>query len=235
MDQFKIFYYLINNIKSKHKLSRKNYKKISILSRITKICSMDYATRFFIIFGNLISIKIAIQCKNLVLQLSLIILGIPMTIIGCFTGASLFFIFYILFYYYKLLFDQISNQFVQFRNRKSLVINKTTEIQLIKLIKEHNLASIQIKEINLLFRRTAAFIFIIFSFIKIISFYIIIHSNDIILTIVLVNLVVMFLIFGFGMSYLFSQQIKSAHQSYQTIHSIFCKYKMRFYFKMKVS
>ena len=235
LDQFKIFYYLINNIKSKHKLSRKNYKKISILSRITKICSMDYATRFFIIFGNLISIKIAIQCKNLVLQLSLIILGIPMTIIGCFTGASLFFIFYILFYYYKLLFDQISNQFVQFRNRKSLVINKTTEIQLIKLIKEHNLASIQIKEINLLFRRTVAFIFITFSFIKIVSFYLIMHSNDIILNIVLVNAVVFFLIFGFGVSYLFSLQIKSAHQSYQTIHSIVCKYKMRFYFKMKVS
>ena len=235
LDQFKIFYYLINNIKSKHKLSKQNYKKISIFSRILQICLMDYAIRFGIIFGSLIFIKIAIQSKNLVLQLYLIILGIPMIIICAFAGASLFFIFYILFYYYKLIFDQINNRFVRFRNRKSSVINKTTEIELIKLIKQHNLVSIEMNEINLLFRRTAAFIFIVFSFIKIISLYLMMHSNDIIFTIILVNVVVLFLIFGLGLSCLFSLQIKSAHQSYQTIHSIICKYKMRFYLKIKVS
>ena len=235
LDQFKIFYYLINNIKSKHKLSKQNYKKISILSRIIQTGSMDYAVRFIIVFGSLLFIKIAIQSKNLVLQFYLIICGIPVAIIAYFEAALLFFIFYILLYYYKLVFDQISNRFVRFCNRKSSVINKKTEIELIKLIKQHNLVSVEMNGINLLFRRTAAFIFIVFSFIKIISFYLIMHSNDIIFTIILVNVVSAFSIFGLGLSYLFSLQIKLAHQSYQTIHSIICKYKIRFYLKMKVS
>ena len=140
LDQFKIFYYLINNIKSKHKLSKQNYKKISILSRIIQIYTMNFGVRFFIIFGNLFIIKIAIQSKNLVLQLYLTIIAIPMSIIGSLTGALIFSIFYILFYYYKLVFDQINNRVVRFCNRKSLVINKMIEKQLIRLIYEHNLA-----------------------------------------------------------------------------------------------
>ena len=108
------------------------------------------------------------------------------------------------------------------------------EKQLNRLIYEHNLASIEIDKINLLMRRTAACIFIVFSFVKIISLYLFIYSNDIIIRFVLINSVVIFVIFGYALSYFFSLQIKSAHQSYKTIHLIVCKYKMRFYPKIKV-
>ena len=235
LNSFKIFYYLINDHKSKHKLTSANCKKLAILSRILEIFLIDYAIRFFIIFGILVFLKIVIECKTYVLQWSIILVFFPMYLIYVFTAVTLFFIFYILLLYYKLLFDQISHHFKLIHDKKSLVINISKEKRLIKLIYQHNLASIKIHQINLLFRRTAAFVFIVFSFLKIISFYLIIYSDDIIITIVLVNLVIVVIIFGFGMSYLFSLQIKSAHQSYQTIHSFICKYKMRFYLKLKVS
>ena len=41
------------------------------------------------------------------------------------------------------------------------------------------------------------------------------YSNDVILEIILVNVEILSIIFGFVMNYLFSLQIKLAHQSYQ--------------------
>ena len=231
---FKIFYYLINDMKSKHKLSRENYKKLAILSRILQIFIIDYGLKAALVLGFIASIRVALESRTLFVQLSIILFIFPIGVIYCFTAVTYFFIIYSLIYYYKLLFDQINNQFKLISQQIPLVINKTKENQLIRLIKQHNLISIEIYEINLLVRRTVAFVFIIFSLIKIISCYLIIYSNDILIKFAFGNMVIGFTVFSFGMSYLFSLQIKSAHQSYQIIHSIISKYKMRFHVKIKV-
>ena len=90
LNQLKIFYYLMNDIKSKHKLSRANYKKLAILSRIIQILIMNYALKFGITFGSVLIIKIAIEFKILVFQLGIIISTIPFLIICTFTAASFF-------------------------------------------------------------------------------------------------------------------------------------------------
>ena len=90
LNQLKIFYYLINDVKSKHKLSEANYKKLTILSRIIQILIMNYALKFGITFGSVLIIKIAIEFKILVFQLGIIISTIPFLIICTFTAASFF-------------------------------------------------------------------------------------------------------------------------------------------------
>ena len=104
-----------------------------------------------------------------------------------------------------------------------------------KLIDEHNEAAKEVNKINMILRRTTAFSFIVYAFLKIISFFMIRNMNDILLKFITINIFCIALVFGFGMSYLFSQQIKSAHKSYISIHSIVCNYKMRLPIKLKVS
>ena len=78
--------------------------------------------------------------------------------------------------------------------------------------------------------------FISFSFMKVISlFMILVNFNDDLMNILTLNIFILEYIFGWGMSYLFSQQIKSTHKSYKSIHSIVCNYKMRLTLKLKVS
>ena len=45
---------------------------------------------------------------------------------------------------------------------------------------------------------------------------------------------VRFFVVGFGLTYLFSRQIKSAHQSYGLINSIQSEFKMRIHLRFKV-
>ena len=125
LKSFKIFYYLINDIKSKHKLSRRNYKKLAILSRILQIFIIDYGVKFVLVFGFIVFIKIAVNSRTLFLQLSFIFFILPILVIYCFTAVTCIFIPYILIYYYKLLFDQISNRFKRISQEILLVINKT--------------------------------------------------------------------------------------------------------------
>ena len=80
LNEFKIFYYLMNDIKSEHKLSKANNEKLAVLCRIIQILVMNYGLKFGIIFGSFIIIKYAIEFKILFFQLTIIILPIPFPI-----------------------------------------------------------------------------------------------------------------------------------------------------------
>ena len=108
-------------------------------------------------------------------------------------------------------------------------------VELMKLSDQHNKAAIEVNKVNMILRRTTAFSFVVYAFLKIISLFIIRNMNDILLKFITINIFCIALVFGFGMSFLFSQQIKSAHKSYRLIHSIVCNYKMRLPIKLKVS
>ena len=77
--------------------------------------------------------------------------------------------------------------------------------------------------------------FIVLSLIDIISLCIMIKSKFLLMKILMAIVFVLYLVFGFALSYLFSLQIKSAHQSYQLTNSIISRCKMRLTLKFKVN
>ena len=100
---------------------------------------------------------------------------------------------------------------------------------------EHNLISIEVYKMSLLMRRTAAATFFIFSITKVNMVYLLIHFDYFLVKILMFFGIISLVLFSFVLSYLFTQQIKSAHQSYKLIHSIVCNFKMGLKFKLKVN
>ena len=96
---------------------------------------------------------------------------------------------------------------------------------MISLIDQHNQVAIEIHKMNLMIR-FLVFLFVNFSVIKIISLYLLVNFNDFIIKLFLIQSNLIILTCGFGSSYLFTRQIKAAHQPLKTAHSIVCKYKI---------
>ena len=231
---FKVFYFLKNNIKRKHKLSDYNYKLLGILSRLITICLIDYGSTFISVIAISFASTIAILSKQIfwILEATLMI---PLYSLSTFTTSAICIIF-IIFFYYKFRFEQINEQIISALpkgNRK--IINFRLEKLMINLIDEHNNLSIEMNKLNLAMRRLTAIMFILMALIKIIILYLIINiKNGGLIIIHLANLFIIFFLFGFGFTFLFTLQIKSAHKSYKLIHSIVCNYKMRLSFRLKV-
>lgn len=141
-----------------------------------------------------------------------------------------------LFAYYKMRFDQIHSSIkIILQNGECNVINKKRENQLIYLINEHQRISNEIHKLNLMLRMSAGFMSITMSTVRIIVLFLVInYKNNIFVNIMLFSVFLILFVFGFGMIYLFSWQIKSAHQSQKLIYSILSRCKMRLQFKFKV-
>lgn len=94
---------------------------------------------------------------------------IPVHVLVTSTISTISCIIYIIFTYYKMLFDQI-NQCIQLilPDGGSKIITKRKEDQLYTLLHQHNLISIEVHNVNLMLRKTAALLFITFSLIKIV-------------------------------------------------------------------
>ena len=50
LSPFKVIYYLMMDLKRKHKLNNKNYKKLAILSRIIQIVLLDCGTILIVVW-----------------------------------------------------------------------------------------------------------------------------------------------------------------------------------------
>ena len=109
LSPFKVIYYLMMDLKHKHKLNDKNYKKLAILSRITQIMLMDCGTILIVVVTILIFIKLCILSGKF-LWISFIFLLTPVMIINLTISTITICFVIIIFAYYKLLFDQINNQ-----------------------------------------------------------------------------------------------------------------------------
>ena len=231
----KIFYYLVNDIKPKHKLTDKNYKILAISIRFILICLVDYGLPILSILLIGVETMITVKSKKLFwLIQELIITPFYIDLIITITVAtSVVIIFYL---YYKFRFDQINDQFKLISSKllTSTIIPKRRELQLIRLIYKHNQMSIEIHIFNMILRRIAAMIFLSLSLVLIITIYLAIHMKDNLLRIFIINMFLCFFIFGFVLTYVFALQIESAHQSYQLIHSLICKFKMRYIIRIKV-
>lgn len=231
----KVFYYLMNDIKHKHKLTEKNYKILAILTRFILICLVDYGLPILSILLIGVETMITVKSKQLFwLIQELIITPFYIDLIITITVAtSVVIIFYL---YYKFRFDQINRRFkfISSKLQTSTIIPKKRESQLIRLIDQHNQMAIEIHTFNMILRRIAAMIFLSLSLVLIVTIYLAIHMKDNLLRIFIINMFLCFFIFGFVLTYVFALQIESAHQSYKLIHSLICKFKMRFIIRMKV-
>ena len=233
LSPLKIFYYLINNLRFKHKLTDRNYKILKIASRIFSLFVLDVVMEILLITAIGLVISLAISSRNSIWILQAIH-SIPNIIVGG-TALSLWMcIVFVLFSYYKLRYDQINNRIKEIIPKRK-VINKRVRKLLIKLIDEHNQLSIEIHKLNLMMRRTAAATYTITSIVKIMALYLLINSNQIYIKFMLSDIFIILYVFCFGLTYLFSMQIKSAHQPLKFIYSILCTHKMRLSFKLKVT
>ena len=123
LSSFKVIYYLMNDLKQKHKLNSKNYNKLTILSRGIQILTLDFGTIFIIIFALLFMIKMAILSGNF-FWILLLILMTPFLIIIVTQGNTTVCITIITFTYYILQFGQINDKinFISNSIKKIIII-----------------------------------------------------------------------------------------------------------------
>ena len=231
----KVFYFLKKNLKLKHKLNAKNYKKLVILSQIIVLFALDYLIPTATLCAVAFNTTMSLWTNKFIWMIEAIKLT-PYYLIQATTGSTWMCIVYILILYYKFKFDQINDQIKSLiSKKKSNIVNWKFRNKLAKLINEHNLISIEVNRFNLLVRRSTATMFLIMSLLKIIVIYLVINAKQMFMKLIFLNFLLVIFFFGFGMSYLFSLEIKSAHQSRSLIYSVLCNYKMRPIFRLKVS
>ena len=235
LGSFKVFHYLMNNVKYKHKLNDLNYRKLAVLSRIIQSFLLHYAGPTIAIVSGITIAGIGIMSNHVFWYIEASLL-IPLYLVVATTITSYTCVIYIILTYYKLLFDQMNKSIASVvPNDRRRVITGRKEVRLTHLMNEHNLASHEIHSINLIIRRTAALFFFFASLIKIISLYLIINTKSDWMRMLITNIFVAFFTSGLGLTFLFSLQIKSAHKSLKIVHSMICKHRMRLSFKLKVS
>lgn len=233
---YKVFYFLINNVKSKHKLSDLNYSRLAILSRIVLIGVLDFGTPVMEIIAIGLIVLIAILSQKFIWILSAIFFALAV-VIACLNFSCWICSVFILFSYYKLRFDQINHEIQSIiPNGRCNSLNKKSEIHLTNLIEEHKGISNEIHKLNLMIRRAAGGLAIFLITDRIIVLYLLInYNNNVFVVVMLLFQFLMLFIFGFAITFLCSQQIKSAHQSYKLIQLILCKFNMKLPFRFKVS
>ena len=214
LNPFKIFYFLMNNIKAKHKLTDIDYNRLAILSRIMQTIILNYLISIISIISSVLIVSITIISQKYIWIL-LSIGFMPSMLISGVIASIWMSIHLILLSYYKLRFDQIHSSIKSIvQNGKLNVINKIKEKKLINLIEEHKTVSYEIHKLNLMFRRSSGVMSVVITFLRIIGFYLLINfNNNIFVNMLLIFGLFFLFIFGFGLTYLFSHQIKSAHQS----------------------
>ena len=234
LSPLKVFYFLINDIKSKHKLIDVNFNRLAILSRIVQLGAIYYGIPIVAALPMGLAVLIAILSQKIIWIL-LTIYFLPVALLVIITGSCWMCINLVLFSYYKMRFDQIHSLIKSIKPNGN-IINKRKEKQLINLIKEHKSVSDEIHKLNSMFRQSTGLMAITLSTFRTIILFLLINFNhNIFISMMFTGGFIMTFVFGFGLSYLFSRQIKSAHQSDKLIYSILCRFKMRFKFRFKVT
>ena len=212
----------MNNIKAKHELDQMNYKRLGIFSRLI-ILVFDVTSLINVVIVTAFNAITAIRSRQLfwIFEATLFM---PIYVICIFSPQAICIIF-ILILYYVFRFGQINTKIKSINNFQ--IFNKSKQRQLNKLINEHNSLAIEIHKLNLVLRRFTASMFIFSSLTKIMKLFSLIYMNNSILIVWSIAVFIMYFTFGFGLSYLFTRQIKSAHCSYKIIHSIVCKHKIK--------
>ena len=226
---------LYMDIKQKHKLNDRNYNRLANALRILMFIVIYYLLPVASIVIIAINSILLIKSDKLIQDNRLMLLFAPFYINGFIVIAVASVIAFIGILYYKMRFDQIHQQIKSIvPNGKWKNIIGRKEKLLSNLIDEHNQVAIELYNLNMMIRRIIAATFIYFAFAKIVSLYLIINTENYLLKFFAVIIAEAYFLFGLALTYLFSQQVNSAHQSVNFIHFIVCRYKMRLSLRLKV-
>ena len=232
LSQFNVGYFLVKDIKSKHKLTEQNYNRLAIVFRIMFITLLYIGLPFFLLMLIGIELLLIIKTKQ-VTWLWLAFFSVPFYLNGATILTITGFIAICLTLYYKMRFDQLHNQ-IKSIIPNGKVISKGREKNLLDLINEHNQLAVEIHKLNKMMRQTFASLFINLSFTKIITLYLMFDTKNWLIKLFAFDIFVLYFVFGLALSNLLSLQIKSAHQTLNFTHLVVCRYKMRFKLKLKV-
>ena len=229
MNFLKFFYYLQENDQSKHRLTKRNYLKISILAKSIEI----FVIRFYAIFivGAVLSAYslITIKSRNFFL-LFITPTAFYSVLMVSSTIAVAIFVAFLSVYYYKLLFDQINHQFETIYKRSLNSVSLIDQMNLIWLVKKHNKIANKLNQFNLAIRRTISVSFIAIALLQIVPLNMHFDSKLLFYKIIYLS---SSLSVGFGIGFASSLQISAAHKPAKLINKILCKNKQKFNFTFK--
>lgn len=231
LSTFKFYYYIENNIKSKHRLNESNYRKLGIYLKLFEVVFIKGFSVLMVGSVTLNLIYIAFRCDRITVQIAT-----PFVIywVCCISFAISLMIPLMSFaiYYYKLLFDQLNDQFEKIS--KSEDSTRIMNVwRLMMLIKHHNLLSVEIHKLNLFIRRTVGLLFIGLSLFQILPLHLILETRDLYEKLFFSQYAISGVLFGFGPALLLSMQIQSAHRPSKYIYSLLAK-ELPFHIKWKV-
>ena len=232
---FKFAYYLQENRQLKDGLNKRNHFKLSTFTKLIEILIVKIYQVVLDLGIILICIYIIINANNLVLYLLFPLVLYWMSIMSS-TVAIGFLLAFLVAYYYKLLFDQINDQIETIYKRSTNSLSIVCQLHLIKLIKKHQIITKQMYQLNIFICRTALIYFIVITLFQIIVLNLYFDSDSLFYKIAYIVLLSASITFGFGVVFLSSLQINSAHKPAKLIRKILykSKRKLNFYFKWKV-
>ena len=233
LSSYKFFYFLQFDIRSKHGLTKGNYKKLSILAKFIEIVFLKGCVPLICVSIIVIFTYIFIKSNKFLLQF-LALFFIYNALMVASTIALLGSLAFMTLYYYKLLFDQINNKIEKIYKRSNSTIVVADQKRLLWLVKQHDLKGQQVNQLNIIFRRTNLVLFIVLALIQIIPLNLYLQTNVLFQKILYLIYLFTSFVFGLGNVFFFSMQIKAAHKPYKTIYCILSKQKLNLYFKWKV-
>ena len=144
----------------------------------------------------------------------------------------------ILLYYYKLIFDQLNDEFESIVHRSFDSVSSMDQMRLILMVKRHDQRANQLNLVNLMTRRSIALFWVSIALLQVIPLNIYLEEQLLFYKFFYFLYILGVIGFGFGVSVLFSWQIKSAHRPAKSCYKILTrnlhKQQFGFHFKWKV-
>ena len=230
---YKYYYYLRENIKSKHGLTKKNYKKIEILTKILEL---------FVIKGCvplIVLLIFAIHLYSLIrTQLITLYLLIPVAIYSLYYGSATLSLMgslsIISLYYFTLLFGQIDNRIKRINDQSKQYVSLANQKRLIQLINRHNSIANLIYQNNFITRRLLLVFFFTLALMQTIPLNLLLKTHNLYYRMFYLIYSFVSLSYGFAIAYFLSLQITAAHKPYKIIYDILTKKRIPLQIKWKV-
>ena len=222
------------NIKEKHGLTDKNFKKLAIWGKLIETVFIRTISPLICVLLLLIYLLVAIRSLNVVLILIFPFFTHAIWLVySTLAFVSAYNIIGI--YYFKLIFDQINDEIEMIYKRSKWFVTFPNQKSLTWLTYKHNHYAMLVNNANLVFRKTIGFFFIAFPISTLaIPLNLVLYNHEYILQIdYIINI---FTLFSGTLvnAYFFSVLIESAHKPYKLIYKILRKHSFSLQFKLKV-
>ena len=236
---FKSFYYLQEDIKSKHGLTDANLRKLAIFYKLLYVACFYICLPFVMGFAITYYSYVAIMCNRITFQLltPLALFHIWLVASTVFLGATMGIG---MFYYYILMFKQIDCQINEIYKQIDGFFTIKHKKKLMKLIKQHNLMALNVYKVNLIIRRSILVFFVTYVILTILPLNLYIRSNSPIEKLMCFGGIFFNLLYSSCWAFAMSTTTRVAHQPYKTIYKIIKKQnfiinsKRNFNYKWKV-